>query len=338
MSEINVLSVKSLEQEHLEKLRRVSPRLSVSQITCNDPKEIANYLHDIDILYTLYAGFPLSAASKLKWIQLSSTGVNQLFGTPIMDSDIIITTTRGIHATPIAEYVFGSLLALGRHLNEMQNDQQSHRWRSLAYWEKRGGLELRGRTMGIVGYGAIGSEIGRLADAFGMKVVTARKAEDRTRPFPGGMLPGTGDLSECIPKLFYEPEKLVEMLPECDVVVLAVPLTSDTIGLIGKREIAAMKPSTYLINVARGQIIDEAALFHALQSGRLAGAVLDTFQEEPLPANSQIWDLPNTIITPHVAPNSSYYNDRASDVFAENLRRYLSGEPMLNIFERTRGY
>ena len=165
MAKIKVLSVKGFEEKHLDKLRQVSPGMEISQITCQDPDEIANYLNNVDILYTFHASFPLSAARELKWVQLSSTGVNHLLDKPIMKSDILVTTTRGIHATPIAEFIFGSLLSLGRHLNEMHSDQINHRWKGLAYWEKKGGLELRGKTMGIVGYGAIGSEIGRLANA-----------------------------------------------------------------------------------------------------------------------------------------------------------------------------
>lgn len=338
MVDIRILSVKSLDPRHLGKLRQVSPRLSVFQNTCDDPAEIANHLHNVDILYTFHAPFPLDAAPRLKWVQLSSTGVNHLLEHPIMDSDIIITTTRGIHATPMAEFVFGSLLSVGRHLNEMQKDQQDHRWRELAYWEAKGGLELRGRTIGIVGYGAIGGEIGRLAAAFGMEVLAVRRCPGRQRSSPGGMLPGTGDLAESIPKRVYGPAQLREVLPQCDIVILTVPLTTETVSLIGEDEIAAMKPSAYLVNVARGQVVDESALLHALQTGRLGGAVLDTFQEEPLPASSPFWDLPNVLVTPHVAPNSSFYNDRAVDVFAENLSRYLAGEPLLNVFDRARGY
>lgn len=338
MADINVLSVKSLEPEHLEKLRNVSPHLRVSQTTCNSADEIARLLQDIDVLYTFDASFPLESANHLKWVQLSSTGVNHLLGQPIMDGSIEVTTTRGIHATPIAEFVFGSLLCLGRHLDEMQRDQQAHRWKDLAYWEKKGGLELRGRTIGIVGYGAIGSEVGRLAKAFGMQVLAVRRQPDQRRSRPGGMLPGTGDLKGTIPKRIYQPEQLCEMLPACDVVVLSVPLTAETAGLVGREEIAAMKSSAYLINVARGQVVDETALLQALEAGELGGAVLDTFQEEPLPASSPFWGLANVMVTPHVAPNSSFYDDRASDVFAENLRRFLAGETLLNLFDRTRGY
>jgi len=338
MESIKLLSVKSLEPRHLEKLCRVSPKLDVSQITCSDPKEIVQHLKGVEILYTFNASFPLEAARDLKWVQLSSTGVNHLMDQPIMNSDILVTTTRGIHATPIAEFVFGSLLSLGRHLNEMRVDQLNHIWKGLSYWEKKGGLELRGKTMCIVGYGAIGSEIGRLARAFGMRVIAVRKNPGYQREKPGGMLPNTGDFSGSVPERLIDPSALLEVLHECDVIVLSVPLTSETISLIGQDEIMAMKPTAYLVNVARGQVVDDVALLGALQKGQLAGAVLDTFVEEPLPPDSPFWDLPNVLITPHVAPNSSYYNDRASDVFAENLRRYLSGEPLTNLFDRSLGY
>jgi phosphoglycerate dehydrogenase-like enzyme len=285
MAGIHVLSVKALESHHLEKLRQVSPRLHVSQKTCDDPTRIPSLLRGIDMLYTLDASF-----------------------------------------------------SLGRHLDEMQRDQQAHRWQDLASWEAKGGLELRGRTIGIVGYGAIGSEIGRLAAAFGMDVLAVRRHPGHTRSSPGGMLPGTGDLTAAIPRRVSGPGQLRDMLPECDVIVLTVPLTPETVGLIGAQEIAAMKPRANLVNVARGQVVDESALHRTLQRGQLQGAVLDGFQEEPLPSDSPFWDLPNVLVTPHVAPNSSVYNDRATDLFAENLRRFLNGKPMLNEFDRARGY
>ena len=166
---------------------------------------------------------------------------------------------------------------------------------------------------------------------FGMKVIAVRKNPDEKREKPGGMLQGTGDFSGSIPDCIVKPAELQEILQECDMVVLSVPYTSETIGLFGEKEIMAMKSSAFLINVARGHVVDEVTLLNALQNNKIAGAVLDTFVEEPLPGNSPFWDLPNVLITPHVAPNSSYYNDRASDIFAENLRRYLVGDTLVNV-------
>jgi len=191
--------------------------------------------------------------------------------------------------------------------------------------------------VGIVGYGSIGREIARLLNVFGAKVLAAKR--DVMHPEDQGyIIPGLGDPAGDAFHRLYPYQALKSMLKECDFVVVALPLTAETRGLIGAEEIAAMKPSAYLVNLARGGTVDQAALLAALQEKRIAGAALDVFVEEPLPAGHSFWKLPNVIVTPHIAGMSAHYNERAMDLFVENCKRYLAGSPLLNRFDPQKGY
>jgi phosphoglycerate dehydrogenase-like enzyme len=201
-------------------------------------------------------------------------------------------------------------------------------------WRKSVPQELRGATVGVVGYGSIGREVGRLARAFGMRVLGTRRGG--TSETAGYELPALTGGDE--PDRLYGSDQLLDMLPESDYVVLTVPYTSATHHLIDRRALGAMKPESVLINVARGSVVDETALIQALREGSVAGAALDVFEEEPLPNDSPLWKMDNVIISPHVAGFTPHYDDRATALFAENLRRYLAGKPLLNQVERGREY
>jgi phosphoglycerate dehydrogenase-like enzyme len=189
--------------------------------------------------------------------------------------------------------------------------------------------------VGVIGYGSIGREVGRLAHAFGMKVLGVR----RGGAGPAGYeLPELADYPGAEPDHLVTSDRLAEVLPECDYVVLAVPYTSATHYLVGQAALRVMKPTAMLINVGRGAVVDEAALIHALREGWIAGAGLDVFEQEPLPADSPLWGMDNVIISPHVAGSTPHYDKRATTLFAENLRRYLAGELLLNQVERGREY
>ena len=354
---IKVLCTLSFTREHLDKLRAVSPRLVVEQRTCHNAKEVREALdEDTEVLYTSGSvHLPddvLSKAPKLRWLQLHSAGANHLLGHPIMKSDVLITTTSGIHATPMAEYAFASMLACSRRLPKILYHQEQREWpkaRSKTFyyqdeWEWPKGRwdifvpqELRGSTLGIVGYGSIGREVGRIGKCFGMRVLATKRSWGEVRD-TGYRIPGTGDPEGHILDGIYPPERLREMLRECDFVVISVPLTPETEGLIGEEELRAMKPNAYLVNVSRGGIVDEPALIKALQEGWIAGAGLDVFREEPLRSDSPLYDLDNVILSPHLAGFSPHYNERASDFFAENLRRYLAGEGLLNLVDKEKEY
>lgn len=190
--------------------------------------------------------------------------------------------------------------------------------------------------MGIVGYGSIGREVGRLGQAFGMRVLALRRSGGRTET--GYAMEATGDPEGAVPDCFYALSGLHEMLRECDYVVVALPLTRATRRFVGEAELRAMKPTAVLVNIARGPIVDQAALVRALQEGWIAGAGLDVFDEEPLPADSPLWDLENALLSPHVAGFTPHYDERAAALFAQNMARYLGGEPLMNLVRKEQGY
>ncbi len=267
-------------------------------------------------------------APNLRWLQYPGAGVDALRDSGLLDaqSQVVVTTATGIHAITISEYVFGSMLMFNWNWSQMVRLQDSHVWAKSTGWYNLGGRELAGQTLGVVGMGSIGRRVAQLGHAFGMRVLGIR------RSFTGQDI-SDPDLDES-----YSPQRLRELLGQSDFVVLAVPLTTETERLIGEPELRAMKPNTYLVNIARGRVIDERALVRALREGWIAGAGLDVAEVEPLPSNSPLYGMPNVILTPHVSGVSVYYEKRLAALFADNLRRYRTGEPLLNRFDPARGY
>jgi phosphoglycerate dehydrogenase-like enzyme len=236
----------------------------------------------------------------------------------------------------MGEYVLMMMLAFAHRLPEMVRFQRRAEW-AHDLWPEVGAQELRGAIVGIVGYGSIGREVGRLAKAFGMRVLALKRRAGQTED-AGWRLPGLGDPAlEHVDRLLSRDE-LPALLGESDYVVLSLPLTPETRGMIGAAELGQMKHSAVLINVARGDLVDEAALVEALQEGKIGGAALDVFSQEPLPADSPLWRLPNVLLSPHAADVNAHYDARAIELFAENLRRYLDGRPLLNVVDLAQGY
>jgi phosphoglycerate dehydrogenase-like enzyme len=196
--------------------------------------------------------------------------------------------------------------------------------------------ELYGRTIGIVGYGSIGRQAARLACAYGMRVLAMQRGTNHRDT--GFVFPGVGDPDGTLPDQYYSFDQLHEMLRQCDIVVIGVPLTDETRHMFDAAAFDAMKESAFLINIARGEVCDEAALISALQTKRIAGAALDVFEREPLPPESPLWDLPNVFLTPHNSGATRHYNERAATIFEANLHRYLKGEPLYNLVDKNRGY
>jgi phosphoglycerate dehydrogenase-like enzyme len=225
----------------------------------------------------------------------------------------------GIHSTPIGEFVLQLMLMFSKQAPlcfQLKQEKQ---------WERLGTTVLRSRTVGIVGLGHIGREVARLGKAFGMKVMATRRSAGRAA-------------SARYVDVLLPPGQLTRLLSESDFVVICVPLTPETNGLIGEEELGAMKPSAYLINVARGKIVDEEALVKALQEKRIAGAGLDVFATEPLPTDSKLWELPNVILSPHISGGMEDYSEQATGIFCENLKRYLRGERLINVVSKEKGY
>ena len=332
---LNVLVTMRFDQAQLARLRAVSPEISVSQA---DP-DTADYAKT----HVLYAGTPprdLARAPALRWVQLHMAGVNALADHPLYtETALPLTTTSGVHAATIAEYAVTMLLAL------------AHRVPRMVEWQGRGGWppdeerwplfvpsEVRGATLGIIGYGSIGRELARIAkSAFGMTVLAGKRDPSR-RADDGYSLPGTGDPEGRLPDEWLGMAELDVLLARSDVVVLCAPLTAETRGLIGEAALRRMKPSAYFINVGRGASVDETALTRALRERWIAGAALDVFAQEPPPAGHPFYRLDNVILSPHVSGFLPSYDEKCSVLFAENLRRYLAGEPMLNLVDRARGY
>ncbi len=273
----------------------------------------------------------LARAPLLRWVHSATAGVERVLTPASRARGLVITNARGVFSRPIAEYVMLMILSAARRLPQLLELQAERTWQPL---EAR---ELRDITVGIVGLGSIGRAVGALATAFGCRVMATRR-----RPEAGAdASDGAGDepfLGTLMLDRVLPPEHLPEMLAECDFIVLAAPLTEGTRGLISDAALARMKPGAWVINVARGELVDERALARALRDGRLGGAVLDTFLEEPLPPASPLYDVPNLIITPHTSWSSTRVLDRSVDLFAENLRRYAQGRSLVNVVDPSAGY
>lgn len=333
--QVLVLTQAPMPEHLLAMLRAVLPRVVIKHRTAETLEELGDVWPEIEVLYTTKLVPLPEAAPRLRWVQGHFAGVDQLLGHPLLHR-VILTTSSGIHAPAMAEYILMMVLAFAHRLPRMIEHQQRAEWPQQR-WALFVPHELRDATIGLIGYGSIGRETARLARAFGMRVVALKRHIDQLAD-DGWRLPNVGDAAgEHIDRL-YAPDQLQAMLAECDYVVVAAPLTPETRGLLGAAEFQAMKREAVIINVARGGVIDEAALIDALRTQVIGGAALDVFEQEPLPANSPLWRLPNVVLSPHVSGFTPHYDERAMALFAENLRRYVAGEPLLNVVDVQRGY
>ncbi len=262
------------------------------------------------------------AGSKLRWVHSTGAGIETIIAIPgLVASEIIVTNTRGAHAPFVAEHAFALLLALGRNLFGFAYDQREHVYQ--AYGRDVPMYSVYGKRMLILGMGNIGRAIARRALAFDMAVVGLDLMAPEER---------TGDLT-VLPM-----EHLDIELETADVVMVAVPYTAETDNLLDARRIGLLKPDAVVIGISRGRIIDEAALAERLRDGSLAGAGLDVFAEEPLPADHFLWDTPNLVMTPHCAPRSAQTRDREFEITYENIRRFVEREPLLNVCDKVAGF
>lgn len=259
------------------------------------------------------------AAPRLKWIQLTSAGADRLLNSGFVEQGIIVTTVSGLHATPIGEHVLCTMLMWAKGMPRAMRAQVNREWARFAP------SELYGSTVGVIGMGHIGAEVGRLAKSFGCRVIATKRSatEPSSTAFADEIMPAS---------------QLERVLGESDYVVLCVPLTPDTRGMIAEPQLRTMKPAALLVNIARGPVTVEADLIRALREGWIAGAALDVFDQEPLPPDHEFWDMDNVILTPHISGGTQRYNQRAVEIFARNLRRYINGEPLENVVDPARGY
>ncbi|SEB84639.1 D-2-hydroxyacid dehydrogenase [Paenibacillus sp. GP183] len=334
-----VLIASYLEPEQVERIRQTLPGLRVLydpellykpryqadhigpsdwSRTPEQEKKFLSWLAEADIMWDFDRRLTprlTELAPRLKWIQATSSGIGDIvkkFG--LDQSSITITNAAGIHAIPLAEHSLLSMLYFTKNVPFIRKEQAAH------HWERYCSKELRGSTLGVVGLGAVGREVARLAKANGLKVLGVKRNVD--------MDPASLNVDELYPQ-----SSLSMVLPRCDFLVLICPHTPETEGMIGERELALLPKGAVLINIARGAVVDEDALIASLQSGHLAGAALDVARTEPLPADSPLWSMENVLITPHSASTVTQENQRLTDLFCENLQRFSEERQLLNLFK-----
>ncbi len=335
---IEVLITLPFPDDLVNHLRDVSSRLNITVHPANQAEDIPPEVWErTEVLYTNRVIPKPEQAPRLSWIQFHWAGIDHILDDPILGRpDMIVTHLSGASASQMAEHAVMMLLALGHNLPDLFAHQRRAEWPK-GRWERFKPMELRGSTVGIVGYGSIGRQIARLLHALGATVLATKR--DVMHPQDTGYtIEGLGDPDGDLVHRLYPPQALRSMLKACDFVVVTLPLTRETRGMIGPDELGALKPTAFLVDISRGGIIDHAALVPALRDRKIAGAALDVFPGEPLPADSPLWKLPNVILTPHISGFSPHYDQRAVALFAVNLDRYLTGLPLYNRFSAEREY
>ena len=343
---VRVLIASYLEPEQVDRIRALDPRLAVVhepgllprprfaadhtgppfERAEDDEKLWVSLLADAEVLFdfdrTHLEDLPERAPS-VRWIQATSAGIGQLVAkhryTERMP-ETVFTTASGVHAIPLAEYALMSILVFRKKLPEMLADQRERRW------ERFASTDLKGRSIAVVGMGSIGTEVARVASQFGMRVIGVKRTVAGVEP------------ASLFLEALYPLDELHAALRGAEHVVLSAPHMPETEGMIGEVELELLAPGAIIVNVARGALIDEGALVDALESGQVGGAALDVFRDEPLPEESPFWTLPNVQVCSHSAGTSDRENERITDIFSENLHRYLGGEPLLNVLDATRMY
>jgi len=293
-------------------------------VRADSDEETGTLIGDADIAFSsLLTAAHLAAACRLRWIHSPAAGVGGMLVPALIESDILLTNSRGNSAVTIAEHTIAVTLALLRNLPLAWRRQTERTWAQDEFNAGASIRTLREARVLVVGLGAIGSEAAALAARFGAQVIGIRRT-----PASGG----PAGMS------VVGPDRLHDELPQADVVILCAPQTKDTLHLIGPRELALMKADSVLVNVGRGKLVDEAALATALEGGRLRGAALDVFEHEPLARKSPLWSRPDVLITPHVSGFHAHYWSDAAALFADNLRRFVAGQPLRNLVDKHAGY
>ena len=335
-----VMIAAPFEPEHIDRIRAVDPRIELlhdadllprpryvsdhagapMQRTPEQEARFLEMLGRAEVLFDFpsghYRDLP-AVAPRLRWLQSTSAGIGQMVRRVGLDqTDITFTTASGVHARPLADFCLMAMLMFAKNYQWMERDKKAKRW------ERYCGEELTGKTLAIVGVGRVGQEVARHGKRMNMRVTGMRRS---ATPVPE------------VDRLFDRVE-LHTMLREADFLVLAAPHTPDSEGIIGEAELALLKPSAVLINIGRGALVDEDALIRALQEKRLAGAALDVLREEPPPQDSPLWEMPNVIISPHSASTVTQENARITEIFCDNLRRYLSAQPLRNVLDKKQLY
>jgi phosphoglycerate dehydrogenase-like enzyme len=331
-------------QRHIERLAKIDPRIDAFRLPAGAGADWANVPpgepHDeppacaaefrderrlalarAEVLFALHTPKNLmELAPRLRWIQGLGAGVEQFASAGVPRDRVVVTNASGISASSMAEFVIGRLLQIWKRFREADQYQRSHEY------VRTYGRTFAGSTLGIVGLGSIGTAVAERARALGARVLGLKRSHRAG---------ATSDVADAL----FGPDQLHEMLGQCDAVVIAAPASSETFHLIDAKALAAMRPGTVLVNVARGSLVDEAALVEALETGQLAAAALDVFATEPLPPDSPFWDLPTVYLSAHSSVSIDRYLDDVFDLFADNVTRYVAGEPLRNLVDmKTLGF
>jgi phosphoglycerate dehydrogenase-like enzyme len=288
-----------------------------------DPKKFAEQLADAEVVATYrFSAEQYSQCRKLRWLYLGAAGIEKSLSPALIQSDVVVTNARGVHGDRMAEFVLGAILFLANRFDIAARGQFGKKW--LQKEMIKGRIAIAGKTAGIAGMGAIGTEIAKWCSSLGMQVIGLRRDANLPKP-------------EFVSEVFAA-NQIVAFLQRADFVVLALPLTEETRNVLNAERLQLLKPGAYLINIGRGDLADESALLAMLRERRIAGAVLDVFQIEPLPEDHPFWQMDNVFVTPHISGNFAEYVERVGEQFAENLARYVRGEALLNIVDKKRGY
>jgi len=339
---VNVLVASPLEPEHAARIEAADPRVSVlyepdllpvprypcdhtgvaRSLSAADLDRWAALRQRADVSFDFDWQAPADMAvncPRLRWVQGTSAGIGGfLERTGLTGTPLVFTTAAGVHATPLAEFALLGLLYFAKDLPALAH------WQRQRHWQRYAVGQLAGRRVLLVGLGGVGRAVARLLAAAGVEVTGAARTP-RHRDAPGVAS-------------FVTPDQIGQVLPAVDALVLACPLTEQTRHLISAHELALMRPGAVLVNISRGQVVDEDALIAALSSGHLGGACLDVFETEPLPASSPLWRLDNVIISPHSASTVAAENRLLAELFSDNLQRWLAGRPLRNVYDRAAGY
>ncbi|WP_163537512.1 D-2-hydroxyacid dehydrogenase [Gracilibacillus sp. YIM 98692] len=310
----------NLDENLLKEIQQEVPDWNV--IANKDTDKIQNELSQAEVVLhwkRAVAPILLEKNDQLKWLQTWSAGVNSLPLDALQQKNVALTSANGVHAYPISETIFAHMLGLTRKIHTYVRQQQEKTWYHAGLK-----LEIHEKTIGIIGVGAIGQETAKIAKAFGMKVLGVRHS---------------GKPADHVDEM-YTPDQLADLLPQCDYVVITLPLTEETTGMFGEKAFRQMKNSAFLINIGRGPIVKEDELIQALEKEEIAGAGLDVFEKEPLPEDSPLWNMDNVIVSPHTAGATEHYTERViRDIFIPNLKHYLeTGAPNVNVVDYEKGY
>jgi phosphoglycerate dehydrogenase-like enzyme len=327
-----------IAEDLVAKLQAISPRLNIEVEKANRIEDISSDAWTTaEVLYTGRIIPGPDQAPNLRWIQFHFAGIDHARDSAILKREnLVATTLSGASATQVAEYTVMMLLALGHRLPDMLEHQRKSTWPK-DRWERFSPFEMRGRTVGIIGYGSIGRQVARILHSLGAQVLATKR--DLKHPEDSDyVIPGFGDPGGDYVHRLYPAEALKSVARASDFLVVTVPLTVGTRDLINSEVFEVMKESAFLVDTSRGGVVNQTALINALHDHKISGVALDVFPEEPLPQDNPLWKMPNVIISPHISGNTPFYDERAMELFAENLRRYLAGDRLLNPIDLSRGY